>query len=482
MKEDKLHIIHKVLAELNIGEVEKRPDTSERLKEALETALANMGPVLDQAGSNEYLKIDSLSVEVSLPSAKLDQLDGELEKAIRKKINELIPSELSAESAEQEPVKFDRLPDEERYQELFRTFLMTGSLPWWADREMFLDLETWLDELPVPEWLSISESILHNEPRAAVRLTAQFPKSLIRKLIRQSLQERFGDERLLLLRDQIISFLEAEEFPEVGYQEIDSTLYTRLIYGISTGLGGDELAGRLFQQTVKEIKQGTEDQKAEEGLLKSFRKRLMTGEFQGSQKLLDQIAEKSYDSSGELSADEMQLTEEELQEAEGEQVSHAGLVLLHPFLPNYFKNLGYLEKSEFINEAARERAVCLMHHLATGDEEFPEFELILPKFLCEWSLEEPVKRYLPLTDAEKTESVKLLESCIQHWDALKSTGIDGLRQNFIRRDGILRKEPFGWSLYVERNTHDILLQKLPWNLSVMKLPWMDEMLTVHWIS
>jgi hypothetical protein len=175
------------------------------------------------------------------------------------------------------------------------------------------------------------------------------------------------------------------------------------------------------------------------------------------------------------------LTEEELEEADGELVSHAGLVLLHPFLPNFFKNLGYLEKSEFINEAARERAVCLMHHLASGNEEFPEFELTLPKFLCEWPLEKPVKRYLPLTDTEKEEAVHLLQSCIQHWDALKSTGIDGLRQNFIRRDGILRKEPFGWSLYVEQNTHDILLQKLPWNLSVMKLPWMDEMLTVHWI-
>jgi len=35
-------------------------------------------------------------------------------------------------------------------------------------------------------------------------------------------------------------------------------------------------------------------------------------------------------------------------------------------------------------------------------------------------------------------------------------------------------------LYIEEKTIDILLDKLPWNLSIIKLKWMDEILTVHW--
>jgi hypothetical protein len=73
----------------------------------------------------------------------------------------------------------------------------------------------------------------------------------------------------------------------------------------------------------------------------------------------------------------------------------------------------------------------------------------------------------------------VLLSCIQHWDAIKRTSIDGLRENFLHRDGVLKRDEFGWSLYIEEKTIDLMLDKLPWNLSIIKLNWMDEMLTVH---
>jgi hypothetical protein len=165
---------------------------------------------------------------------------------------------------------------------------------------------------------------------------------------------------------------------------------------------------------------------------------------------------------------------------EGLRTKNAGVVILHPFLDSLFQNLGYVENGEFWNEAAKERAVCLIHYLATGEEEFPEYELLLPKFLSGWPTDLPVNRFLNLIESEKKECQSVLLSCIQHWEALKNTSIEGLRDNFLKREGILKKEEFGWSLYIEQKTIDILLDKLPWNLSIIKLKWMDEMITIHW--
>jgi hypothetical protein len=156
------------------------------------------------------------------------------------------------------------------------------------------------------------------------------------------------------------------------------------------------------------------------------------------------------------------------------------LVLLHPFIDRLFANLGHIEEGKFVSDATRERAVCLLHYLTTGATEFPEPALVLPKFLCDWPIDQPVNRFLPISDYEKEECDNVLNSCINHWQVLKSTSISGLQTGFLQRDGILKSEEFGWSLYVEKKTQDVLLDKLSWGLSVIKFNWMENMLTIKW--
>jgi hypothetical protein len=87
---------------------------------------------------------------------------------------------------------------------------------------------------------------------------------------------------------------------------------------------------------------------------------------------------------------------------------------------------------------------------------------------------------LQLNDEECSAADTLLQAAIDHWAVLGKTSPDGLREVFLQRDGKLIKEGHSWKLSVEQKAQDILLDKLPWNLSLIKLPWMKEILKVEW--
>lgn len=161
-------------------------------------------------------------------------------------------------------------------------------------------------------------------------------------------------------------------------------------------------------------------------------------------------------------------------------IQAAGIILLHPFLNRLFEKLGLCEKGEFIDEASHQRAVCLIHYLATGEVHTPEYQLVLPKFLCGMPLNVPLDHFIEINEAEKTESENLIQAAIEHWGALGNTSPDGLRETFLLRDGKLEKRQTTWHLTVERKPWDILLDRLPWGKNMVKLPWIDELLQIDW--
>lgn len=163
---------------------------------------------------------------------------------------------------------------------------------------------------------------------------------------------------------------------------------------------------------------------------------------------------------------------------EGIYIENAGLILLHPFLPRCFGALGIAAEDQLLQP---ERALCLLHFLTTGQLIAPEYELILPKILCNVPLEAPAESDVTLTAAEQEEGVAMLEAVIRHWEALRNTSPDGLRGTFLLRPGkVSLRDDGDWLLQVESNTFDILLDQLPWGISMIKLPWMDNMLWLEW--
>jgi hypothetical protein len=163
--------------------------------------------------------------------------------------------------------------------------------------------------------------------------------------------------------------------------------------------------------------------------------------------------------------------------AEGIYVRNGGVVILHPFLPQFFATLGIAAEDKLVRP---ERALCLLHFLTTGRLSAPEYELMLPKILCNVPLETPVESDVALTETERKEADTLLEAVILHWKALKSTSPDGLRGTFLVRPGKVSPRDGDWLLQVESKSWDILLDQLPWGISVVRLPWMNRMLWVEW--
>lgn len=162
-------------------------------------------------------------------------------------------------------------------------------------------------------------------------------------------------------------------------------------------------------------------------------------------------------------------------------VTNSGLVILHPFLKYFFQGLGLLDDVwQFTNLEKAYRAAHLLQYLVTGKQVSPEYELPLNKILCGLDITEPVPEEVALIDAEIEECHNLLQAVLQRWQALRTQKTEALRETFLKRNGVLIQGAQGWILKVERNTFDVLLDKLPWSLSLVSLPWTPQLLSVEW--
>ena len=163
-------------------------------------------------------------------------------------------------------------------------------------------------------------------------------------------------------------------------------------------------------------------------------------------------------------------------------VFHAGLVLLHPFLPRFLAacNLPWAPAQPF-TEWGLARAAALLHHLATGGEAIQEYELNWIKVLLGLLPETPLCVGPGwVTGEDRREAEAMLASVITHWTALKASTPAGLREAFLSRSGLLRGDENGWRLQLERTSIDLLLDRLPWSFGVVKLPWMKQPVYVEW--
>jgi hypothetical protein len=145
-----------------------------------------------------------------------------------------------------------------------------------------------------------------------------------------------------------------------------------------------------------------------------------------------------------------------------------------------FKRLEWLRNNEFITDEIHVKAVFILHYLATGETVAAEHELLICKLLCGYPLDEPLPAEIIFTEAELQEATDMLTALIQQWDKLKNTSVAGLREGFLQRPGKLFIKNDSPYVQVESHAIDVLLDYLPWNLSMIKLPWLKEILRVEW--
>lgn len=371
------------------------------------------------------------------------------------------------------------LTEEERTVAIFLHFLATGQLPWWSERNPAMLEEEPLATLLERTLMSDSSTaatlvaLLAFRTTALERLLLQFTPAFTLRLI-----------RLLLFRIDLQADQELARLADI--------LLPRL--AVATGESRDDVGlsvdqrRQLFQSLFRWLhdaqtlpKQALPADLMEYlELLVHHRRKIRPGgsrptpEANGLQHMF------------QLRHQEPAKQEEPAQQPEpdidGVHVDHAGLVLLHPFLEYYFREFNLLDDKEFRDEDSRHLAAHLLHYLATGRESPPEYLLSFEKFLCGIELPTPVPRFTELTAAMKEESETLLKAAIGHWQALKSTSPDGLREGFLQRPGKLVTSTFENRLIVESKSHDVLLSSLPWGYGIVKLPWLQRPLIVDWVG
>lgn len=165
---------------------------------------------------------------------------------------------------------------------------------------------------------------------------------------------------------------------------------------------------------------------------------------------------------------------------EEEYISNAGLIIVWPFLSSFFKEIGLVEKNNFVSDEAIFKAIHILQYLVTGKVKTQENELLLNKLLCGLDVYEPVPVEFKLSKKEKKECDILLLDIIENWKVLKSTSVESLQITFLQKEGLIKRQSGGWRLIIERTTVDILIDRLPWSISVIKLPWSKELLFVEW--
>jgi chemotaxis protein histidine kinase CheA len=156
----------------------------------------------------------------------------------------------------------------------------------------------------------------------------------------------------------------------------------------------------------------------------------------------------------------------------------AGLILLHPFLSRFFQGIGLVDDNHEIKDISK--ACMLLHYLATETEDVTDVELALEKILLGIPQETVINYQTPLTEKDKEICVELLEAVLEHWVVLKKSTVNTLRDMFLKRDGQISITEKSLKLKIERAAQDVLLDKVPWNISLFRLKCMEKRMHIEW--
>jgi hypothetical protein len=161
-------------------------------------------------------------------------------------------------------------------------------------------------------------------------------------------------------------------------------------------------------------------------------------------------------------------------------VNNAGMIIIWPFLSTLCSKLGLLEGKEFKDDYSLQKAVLMLHYIVFGDENFEESNLVLNKILCGTSPDFFVDTSLRLSEMDKSIGEQMLTAVTKNWEKLDNTSARGLRESFLKRNGIIKKNENNYTLIVEGKPFDMLLKTIPWNIMMIQTSFMDIRLLVEW--
>lgn len=160
-------------------------------------------------------------------------------------------------------------------------------------------------------------------------------------------------------------------------------------------------------------------------------------------------------------------------------IANAGIVLINPFLPLYFERLGVLRDRAFINPDLQARAVRCLSLLTAGEGDAPDAELMLNKLVCGLALHTTIPD-VSFSDEERENTSGLLQALIAQWQILSGSSVQGVQETFLRREGTLEALDDRFTLTIKRKGVDVLVDRLPWNFTIIFHPWMKSPIHTSW--
>ena len=401
----------------------------------------------EQFGKNYFVSIDRLEIDCGVINKKNWEQEF-AEEAIRKLKSELI-------QINKKEYDFTKA-EADRAAELFFFYIKNGFLQWNNDVENLYEFENRI--LLNDQFVMNLKEIISQSDNAAHRLASQFSQQFISKIIEAIAKEKKQQlEKIYLMLERLSSF-------KLQRQMIHATI-------IKT-FSERENKNRVREFFISLLSKSAKDIELKSDIIGII-------ESLNDLKINESRTEKVLRKDGEENEKEINKNKRR-DKPELIYIRNAGLILLHPFLQMFFEQLKLSVENKWVDEASQHKAVLILEFLGVGTEEFEEFNLMLNKILCGMLPDDIVTTNIQLDEIIKKECDDLLNSIIKHWNVLKNTSREGLRETFLVRNGKLSKVDNGWRLQVEQKSLDILLGHLPWGIGLIKLPWMKEMLHVEW--
>ncbi|OOG70725.1 contractile injection system tape measure protein [Algoriphagus sp. A40] len=473
--------------------------------------------VLDELDTDgKWIRLDRVEIDLGKIRENLspDLFRQKLKEALKTQLlKQIRGNQISRPTQEKSEFLFPQ--DERKSLEILDYLLRNGRKPWWASHSKKEGIRSLIQKLleeksrELLAWLQ-SESIT---PVMLFRLEQHLKWDEILKLISFAFPEKLKES--LALSESLLSSLSPETYLKIELDQkleghiLEAFLFSesKLSHPISKWFKvhlnkstTSKIAPEAYSALLAELipasfrtisaKQVLENVWAKWTQTPSFKKASPNSETQAKSqqlakvKFLDLVNANSVESKSSTSDSIKKATQtlpsEKLTLDETILISNSGLVLTAPFLPFFFKGLGLVEKKQFVSPESQNRAVLLLQALVNDSFEYEESDLLLNKILCGMEPSEPIAVSFSPTETEKEEIKNLLDSMVSHWTALKSTSGLSMAKGFFPREGSLRRADKGYQLHIPRISIDILLNRLPWTISIIKLPWMNETLFTEW--
>lgn len=426
-------------------------------------------------------QLDTINVELSVVGENWQQ---QLKERIATELRAKLPSVITSSNS---VLREDKQSDGsvlQKQEELLLYYLEHGVLPWWADAASINLKSIAANQLVI--WMKQKfETLVYQKfnQRYAPLLIQR-----LRYLLSSTQFQKFSDWiftsqpalQIILKAIQLMKDLPELKKQPSAYEAIIQHLLAASMRSVS--ITNDEAIVFMAYYTkkyelLKSINERINTTKTEEPVKEVLRNVMQQLSLMDTVENEQSFFKSNLISDSSNATEEAQRVNNELLWREGVYVSNAGLVILAAFLPAFFDKLGLLKD----NKLQKPGIACNLLALMTGKVASEEHVLLLPKLLCGIEPEVVVAPSHKFSVQQKKEVSNLLSSVIEYWSVLQNTSHEALQETFLLRAGKLSLVKNEWILQVEQKSYDMLLQHLPWNISMIQLPWMQKMLKTEWI-